>query len=105
MCVSRNTFKKNRIGRSGSLNSSQINACVVGIEVLGPRFIVSSEGLGLHNILPLRGFEPSTSRMPGKHCTTMLQLPPRVGGSELGLVGFGETHIIFFGLRVRDISA
>ena len=27
---------------------NEINACVVGIGVLGPRFIVSSEGLGLH---------------------------------------------------------
>ena len=53
----------------GSFNSSQINACVVGIGVLGPRFIVSSEGLGLHKMLPPRGFEPSTSRMPGKHRT------------------------------------
>ena len=54
-------------GMTGSFNSSQINACVVGIGVLGPRFIVSSEGLGLHKMLPPRGFEPSTSRMPGKH--------------------------------------
>ena len=51
----------------GSFNSSQINACVVGIGVLGPRFIVSSERLGLHKMLPPRGFKPGTSRM--------LQLP------------------------------
>ena len=61
-------------GMPGSFNSSQINACVLGIGVLGPRFIVSSEGLGLHKMLPLRGFEPGTSRMPGKRCTTMLPL-------------------------------
>ena len=35
-------------------NSSQINACVVEIGVLGPPFIVSSEGLGLHKMLPSR---------------------------------------------------
>ena len=64
-------------GMPGSFNSSQINACVVGIGVLGPRFIVSSEGLGLHNMLPPRGFEPGTSRMPGKRCTAMLQLPKK----------------------------
>ena len=29
-------------GMLGSFNSSQINACIVGIGVLGPRFIVSS---------------------------------------------------------------
>ena len=58
----------------GSFNSSQFNACVVGIGVLGPRFIVSSRGLGLHKMLPPRGFEPGTSRMPGKRCTIMLQL-------------------------------
>ena len=51
----------------GSFNSSQINACVVGIEVLGPLFIVSSEGLGFHKMLPPRGFELSTSSIPGKH--------------------------------------
>ena len=37
-------------GMPGSFNSSQINACVVGIGVLGPWFIVSSEGLGLHKM-------------------------------------------------------
>ena len=26
-------------------------------------------------MLPPRGFEPGTSRMPGKRCTTRLQLP------------------------------
>ena len=62
-------------GMPGSFNSSQINACVVAIGVLGPRFIVSSEGLGLHKMLPQRGFVPGTSRMPGKRCTTRLQLP------------------------------
>ena len=30
-------------GMPGSFNSSQINACIVGIRVLGPRFIVSTE--------------------------------------------------------------
>ena len=39
-----------------SFNSLVINACVVEIEVLGPRFIVSSEGLGLHKML-LRGIQ------------------------------------------------
>ena len=40
-------------GMSGSFKSSQINACVVGIGVLGPWFIVSSEGLGLsQNVAP-----------------------------------------------------
>ena len=34
-------------GMPGSCNFSQINACVVRIGVLGPRFVVSS-GLGLH---------------------------------------------------------
>ena len=63
-------------GMPGSFNSSQINACVVGIGVLGPRFIVSSEGLGLHKMLPPREFEPSTSRMLGKHCTPRPRLPP-----------------------------
>ena len=62
-------------GMPGSFNSSHINACVVRKGVLGPRFIVSSEGLGLHKMLPPREFEPGTSRMPGKRCTTMLQLP------------------------------
>ena len=33
-------------GMSGSFNSSQINACGVGIAVLGPPFIVRFEGLG-----------------------------------------------------------
>ena len=36
-------------GMPRSFNSSQINACFVEIGVLGTRFIVSSEGLGLHN--------------------------------------------------------
>ena len=57
-------------GGIGSFNSSQINEYVVGIGVLGPRFIVSSEELGLHKMLPPRGFKPGTSRMPDKHCTT-----------------------------------
>ena len=61
-------------GMPGSFTSSQINACVVGIGVLGSRFIVSSEGLGLHKMLPHRGVEPGTSYMPGKRCTTRLQL-------------------------------
>ena len=59
----------------GSFNSSQINACVVGIGVLGPRFTVSSEGLGLQKMLLPRGFEPSTFRMPGKHRTTWPRHP------------------------------
>ena len=50
-------------------NSSQINACVVGIGVLGPRFTDSSEGQVLHKMFPPRRFEPSTSRMPGKRRT------------------------------------
>ena len=62
-------------GMPGSFNSSQINACVVGIGVLGPRLIVSSEGLGMHKMLPPRGFELSTSRMPGKHRTPRPRLP------------------------------
>ena len=33
----------------------------VGIGVLGLWFIVSSEGLGLHKMLPPRGFEPASS--------------------------------------------
>ena len=45
-------------------NSSQNNACVVGIGVLGP-----SEGLGLHKLLPQREFEPNTSHMLGKRRT------------------------------------
>ena len=52
-------------GMPGSFNSSQINAFVVVMGALGPRLIVSSEGLGLRKMLPLRGFEPGTSRMPG----------------------------------------
>ena len=59
-------------GMPRSFHSSQINACIVGIGVLGPRFIISSEGLGLHKMLPPRGF--GTSPMPGKRCTTRLQL-------------------------------
>ena len=55
-------------------NSSQINACVVGMGVLGPRFIVSSEALGLNKMLPARGFEFDTSRMPHKRPTTRVQL-------------------------------
>ena len=51
-------------GMPGSLNSSQINVC---------------GGLGLHKMFPLRGFEPGTSHMPGKRCTTMLQLPLDTG--------------------------
>ena len=35
-------------------------------------FIVSSEGLGLHIMLHPSGFEPGTSRMPGKHRTIRL---------------------------------
>ena len=56
-------------GMLGSFNSSQINACFVGIGELGPQFIVSLEGLGMHKMLPPRGFEPSTSRMSDKHHT------------------------------------
>ena len=55
--------------------SFKINAWVAGKGVLGPQFIVSFEGLGLHKMLPLRGFEPSTSRMPGKLSTTRQKLP------------------------------
>ena len=43
--------------QQGSFHSSQINACIVGIGVLGTQFIVSSEGLGLHILLPLRGIQ------------------------------------------------
>ena len=39
--------------------------------------LVSSEGLGLHNLLLLRGFEPSTSCMPGKCRTTRPRLHSR----------------------------
>ena len=59
----------------GSFNSSQIYACVVGIGVLGARFIVSSEVQGLHKMLSPRGFEPSTSHMLGKHRTPRPRLP------------------------------
>ena len=38
-------------GMPGSFDSVDINACVVGIGVLKPRFIVSSEGLELHKRL------------------------------------------------------
>ena len=38
-------------------------------------FLVSSEGQGLHKMLPLRGFKPGTSHMLGKHCTTRVHLP------------------------------
>ena len=62
-------------GIPGSFNSSQMNACVVGIAALGHRFIVSFEGQGMHKMLPPRGFEPSTSRMPGKHRTPRPRLP------------------------------
>ena len=61
-------------GMPGFFNSSQINACVEGIGVLGPPLILSSEGLGLHKMLLPRGFEPGTSRMRGKRRTTRLQL-------------------------------
>ena len=44
-------------GMPGSFNFSQINAYIVGIGVLGPQFIVSSEVLGLHKMLSPRGFE------------------------------------------------
>ena len=43
-----------------SQNSSQINACITRKGVLGPRFIVSSEGLGLHKMLLPMGSEPSS---------------------------------------------
>ena len=59
----------------GSFNSSQINACVVGIGVLGPRFIVSCKRKGLYKLLSPRGFEPGTSRMPGKRGTTTPLIP------------------------------
>ena len=62
-------------GMPESFNTSQINACIVGVGVLGPQLIVSSQGLGLHKMLPQKRFEPSTSRMPGKHCTPRPQLP------------------------------
>ena len=61
---------------------SHINACIVGRGVLLPQFTVSSEGLGLHKMLPPRGFEPDTSRMSGKRCTTMLQLLKRLTLSD-----------------------
>ena len=61
-------------GMPGSFNSSQLDECIVGIGVIGPRFIVSSKGLGVHKILPPRWFELRTSRMPGKRCTTRPQL-------------------------------
>ena len=46
-------------GMPGSFNSSQINVCAVRIGVLGPRFIVSSEGLGLHKMLPRGNSNPA----------------------------------------------
>ena len=49
-------------GIPGSFNSSQINVCIMRIGVLEPRFIVFSERLGLHKLLPSRGFKPSTSQ-------------------------------------------
>ena len=55
---------------SGSFNYSQIIASIVGIGVLAARFIVSSEVLGLHKFLSPRWFEPSTSCMSDKRCTT-----------------------------------
>ena len=50
----------------GSFNSSQ----PVEIGVLGPRFIVSSEGLELHNCCPK--VKPSICRLLGKRCTPWL---------------------------------
>ena len=79
-------------GMPGSFNFSQINACVVGIRVLGPRFIVSSEGLGLHKMFPPRGFELGTSRMPSKCCTTRLQLPMMIIISD-GVYLWNAPHI------------
>ena len=37
--------------------------------MLGPRFIVSFEGQGLHKILSPKGLEPDTSCIPGKRRT------------------------------------
>ena len=73
--LSTNYYGTTFVGMPGSFNSSQISACVVGIGVLRPRFIVSFEGLGMHKMLPPRGFEPCTSCMPDKHCTPRPQLP------------------------------
>ena len=81
-------------GMPGSFNSSQIYACVVGIGVLGPRFIVSSEGLGLHKMLPPRGFEPSTSRMLGKHRTPRPRLPPYVLWIDMTVVKYVSFYFI-----------
>ena len=57
-------------GMPRSFDSSQINVCGVRIGVLGP-----SEGQGLHKMLHLKGFEPSTSRMPGKCRASLPWLP------------------------------
>ena len=47
-----------------------LNVCVVEMGMLGPQFIVSSERLLLHKLLPPRGLEQSTSRMPSKRHAT-----------------------------------
>ena len=67
-------FYGTTFGMPGSFNFSHINACVMGISVLGPRFI-SSEGLGLYKLFSQRGFEPSTFRTPGKRCMLWPRFP------------------------------
>ena len=64
-CFLKPTFMVPTFGRMpGSFYSSQINVFIMGIGVLRPQFIVSSKGLGLHKILTMRGFKPSTSSRP-----------------------------------------
>ena len=76
----------------GSFNSSQINVCVMGIGVLGPRFKVSSEGLGLHKMLPPRGFEPCTKN----NCVSSFNIQ-----SQLSLVLTRSIQRLQIRLRLR----
>ena len=56
-----------------SFNSSQINVCLLGIGELGPWFLVSSKGLGLHKILPRGDSSPAP---PACQAITRPCLPP-----------------------------
>ena len=95
-----NYYRTTVCGMPGSFNSSHINACVVVIGVLGPRYIVTFEGLRLYKLLPPRGFELNTSRMPGKHRTSP---PPTLFEKKKISFSFVLTLLCNFKLLTSDV--
>ena len=75
----------------------------MGKGVLGSWFKVSSEGKGIHEMLPPWVFEPSISCMPGKRLSHSATPHPLLFGvSDLTEKGFKGQHMHCYPLEVLN---